>query len=87
MPTAPPLQLADYVAPRIEVELAFRLGAALPGPGVTAADVRAATEAVHPSFELVDSRIADWRITLTDTIADRASSAGYVIGDAADRGR
>jgi 2-keto-4-pentenoate hydratase len=73
----------DYIAPRIEVELAFRLGAALCGPGVSTEDVRAATEVVHPSFELVDSRIADWRITLTDTIADRASSAGYVVGDVA----
>ena len=71
----------EYIAPRIEVELAFRLGAALPGPDVSAADVRAATESVHPSFELVDSRIADWRIKLADTVADRASSAGYVIGD------
>jgi 2-keto-4-pentenoate hydratase len=77
------IDAGDYIAPRIEVELAFRLGSALPGPEVTADDVRAATEAVHPSFELVDSRIADWKITLVDTIADRASSGGYVIGDAA----
>jgi 2-oxopent-4-enoate hydratase len=77
------IDLADYIAPRIEVELAFRLGTALLGPGVTARHVRAATEAVHPSFELVDSRIADWKITLADTVADRASSGGYVIGNTA----
>ena len=70
-----------YIAPRIEVELAFRLGAALHGPQVTVADVRAATESVHPSFELVDSRIADWRIRLADTVADRGSAAGFVVGE------
>lgn len=74
---------ADYIAPRIEAELAFRLGAPLSGPGVTAAEVRAATEAVHPCFELVDCRIADWRITLVDTVADRGAAAGFVIGEAA----
>lgn len=72
----------DYLAPRIEVELAFRLGRPLAAAGVTADDVRAATDAVHPAFELVDSRIADWRITLADTVADRASSGGFVIGAA-----
>ena len=77
------IDLADYIAPRIEVELAFRLGAALEGPGITSDDVRAATEAIHPSFELVDSRIADWKITLADTVADRASSGGFVIGETA----
>lgn len=72
---------ADYIAPRIELELAFRLAAPLSGPDVTAADVRAATASVHPAIELVDSRIADWRITLPDTVADRASSAGYVLSE------
>jgi 2-keto-4-pentenoate hydratase len=77
------IDAGDYIAPRIEVELAFRLGADLPPRDVTSADVRAATAAVHPAFELVDSRIADWRITLVDTVADRGSSAAFVIGDAA----
>lgn len=69
-----------YIAPRVELELAFHLGAALHGPGVTVDDVRRATEAVQPAIELVDSRIADWRIRLADTIADGASSAGFVLG-------
>ncbi len=69
-----------YIAPRVELELAFHLGAPLHGPGVTVDDVRRSTEAVQPAIELVDSRIADWRIRLADTIADGASSAGFVLG-------
>lgn len=75
------LQRADFIAPRLELELAFRLGRSLAGPGVTTEDVRAATASVHPAIELVDSRIADWRITLADTVADNASSAGFVVGE------
>jgi 2-keto-4-pentenoate hydratase len=72
---------AMFIAPRIEPELAFRLHAGLPSHGVAEADVRAATETIHPAFELVDSRIIDWRISLTDTVADRASAAGFIIGE------
>ena len=71
-----------YIAPRIELEVAFILGADLRGPGVSAADVRAATAAIRPSLELVDSRVRDWRIRLADTVADAASSAAYVLGAA-----
>jgi len=75
------LAVGDYIAPRVELELAFTMGARLLGPGLTAEDVRAAVAVVHPAIELVDSRIADWRIRLADTVADRASSAGFVVGD------
>jgi 2-keto-4-pentenoate hydratase len=71
-----------YCYPRIEVEIAYVLGDTLPGEGCTEADVLAATEYLAPSFELIDSRIADWRIGLADTIADNASSAGVVLGAA-----
>ncbi|MEU9087103.1 2-keto-4-pentenoate hydratase [Streptomyces sp. NPDC048357] len=79
-----PVPVAAYCAPRIEVEVGFVLGADLPGEGCTEADVLAATERVVPALELIDSRIADWRISLADTIADNASSAGYVIGEGRD---
>ena len=69
----------SYVAPRVELELAFRLRERLIGPGVTADDVRRATAVVHPAIELVDSRIVDWRIRLADTVADNASSGAFVI--------
>lgn len=69
-----------FIAPRIEAEIAFRLRTSLRGPGVTVDDVLDATGEVLPSFELIDSRIADWRIALPDTIADSASSARFVVG-------
>ncbi|MEU8464098.1 2-keto-4-pentenoate hydratase [Streptomyces sp. NPDC029003] len=79
-----PVRAAAYCAPRIEVEVGFVLGADLPGEGCTEADVLAATERVVPALELIDSRIAHWRIGIADTIADNASSAGYVIGRGRD---
>ncbi|MER7721526.1 2-keto-4-pentenoate hydratase [Streptomyces flaveolus] len=76
-----PVPVSRYCRPRIEVEVGFVLGADLPGEDCTPADVLAATERVVPALELIDSRIRDWRIGLADTIADNASSAGYVIGE------
>lgn len=69
-----------YCAPRIEPEVGFVLERPLPGPGCTVADVLRATAFVVPALEIIDSRVADWRITLADTIADNASSAGVVVG-------
>lgn len=69
-----------FCQPRAEIEVAFVLGASLRGPGVTVADVLRATDYLLPSIEIVDSRIADWKITLVDTIADNASSAALVLG-------
>ena len=71
-----------YCYPRVEIEVGFVLGRDLPGAGCTEADVLAATEAFAPAIELIDSRIVDWRIGLADTIADNASSAGFVLGAA-----
>ncbi|MGD1252792.1 2-keto-4-pentenoate hydratase [Mycobacterium seoulense] len=70
-----------FCTPRAEPEVAFLLRAPLRGPGVTAAEVMAATEAVAAALEIVDSRIADWRITLADTVADNASSGAVVLGE------
>jgi 2-keto-4-pentenoate hydratase len=71
------------IAPRVELELAFTLADALTGPGATPEDVTAATATVQPAIEVVDSRIADWRITLGDTVADNASSGAFVVGGSA----
>jgi 2-keto-4-pentenoate hydratase len=72
---------ARFCAPRVEPEVAFFLREPLHGPGVTVDDVYAATEAMAPALEIVDSRIADWKLTLPDTIADNASSGAVVLGD------
>ena len=77
-----PIPAANYCYPRIEVEIGYVLGSALPGADCTEADVLAATEYIVPSLELIDSRIRDWRIKLADTIADNASSAGVILGEA-----
>ncbi len=75
-----PVDASRYLLPRVEVEVGFVLGADLPGEGCTVEDVLRATEYVVPAIELIDSRIADWKIGLCDTIADNASSAGLVLG-------
>ena len=70
------------IAPRAEAEIGFILKDSLKGPGVTAEDVIAATEAIVPCFEIVDSRIQDWKIGIVDTVADNASCGVYVLGEA-----
>jgi len=80
-----PIETAGYCYPRIEVEIGYLLGSALPGAGCTEADVLDATEYIVPSLELIDSRIRDWQIKLADTIADNASSAGVILGAARRR--
>src|SRR5699024_7992066 len=64
-----------------EVEVGFILGADIPPEGCSQAEAAEAIEWVVPSIELIDSRIRDWKITLPDTIADNASSCGYVVGE------
>ena len=71
-----------YLYPRVEVEVGFILADDLPGAGCTEDDVLAATAAFAPAIELIDTRIRDWQIKLCDTIADNASSAGWVLGQA-----
>ena len=66
--------------PKLEGEIAFRLGKPLRGPGVTMDDVLEATTELAVSAEIVDSRIADWRIKILDTIADNASFGAFAVG-------
>ena len=75
-----PVKADKYLYPRVEVEVGFILAHDLPGANCTEDDVLKATEALVPSIELIDTRIADWKIALCDTIADNASSAGFVLG-------
>jgi 2-oxopent-4-enoate/cis-2-oxohex-4-enoate hydratase len=75
-----PIDQLGLIQPRAEAEIAFMLSRPLVGPGVTTEDVLGATEAIAPCFEIVDSRIRDWRIGIVDTIADNASSGVFVLG-------
>lgn len=76
-----------FIAPRVEVELAFILGQPLQGPGVTLFDVLRAAEYVVPAIEIIDARIEQFdRETkaprkVFDTISDFAANAGIVLGD------
>ncbi|GJF03063.1 2-keto-4-pentenoate hydratase [Pseudonocardia sp. D17] len=79
-PEGEPLPVDALIAPRVEPELAFVLDQPLQGPGVTVADVLAATAFVLPALEIIDSRIEDWQIGIVDTVADNASSARVVLG-------
>lgn len=72
----------QLIQPRAEGEIAFILGEDLQGPGITAQDVLAATQAVAPCFEIVDSRIEKWQIRIQDTVADNASCGVFALGAA-----
>ena len=69
------------IQPRAEGEIGFRLKRDLVGPGITEQDVLDATESIMPCFEIVDSRIDDWKIKIQDTVADNASCGVFVLGD------
>ena len=71
----------QLIQAKSEGEIAFVLKHDLIGPGVTPADVLAATESVVACFEIVDSRISDWRIKIQDTVADNASCGIFVMGE------
>ncbi|OJX67064.1 MAG: 2-keto-4-pentenoate hydratase [Micrococcales bacterium 73-13] len=77
-----PIPAGRFIQPRVEPEIAFVLGRGLEGPGVTVADAIRAIDVAVASLEIIDSRIADWRITLPDTIADNASAGAVVLGTA-----
>ena len=71
---------SNMILPRAEAEIAFRLKSDLNGPNVTEDDVLKATGSVAACFEVVDSRVKDWKIKIQDTIADNASCGTMAIG-------
>ena len=75
------IDTSTLIQPKAEGEIAFILKKDLMGPGISNADVLAATECVMPCFEIVDSRIRDWKIKIQDTVADNASCGVFVLGD------
>lgn len=76
------LDPARRIQPKVEAEIALLLGADVHPEATSPEDILAAAEAVRPAIEIVDSRIADWKITFADTVADNGSSAFFVLGAA-----
>lgn len=68
------------IQPKVEAEIAFVIGRDLDDEQLTIADILRAVEFALPAIEIVDSRIAEWKIGILDTIADNASSGLYVLG-------
>ncbi len=87
------IPVKNFIAPRVEVELAFILKRELRGPGIAVEDVLAATDYVTPAIEIIDARIEQFdRHTkaprkVFDTISDNAANAGIVLGDIASDAR
>jgi 2-keto-4-pentenoate hydratase len=81
VPPGATLACSEFLQPRIEPEIAFWLKEDLRGPGISAEQVLKASRGVSAALELVDSRIANWRITLVDTIADDASSGCMIVSE------
>ena len=75
------ISMSSLIQPKAEGEIAFVLKKDLMGPGITSADVLAATEGVMACFEIVDSRIENWKIKIQNTVADNASCGVFVLGD------
>lgn len=74
------VEISDLLQPRVEAEVAFVLDADLPSAPITPIDVMRATAFVVPAIEIVDSRVANWDISILDTVADNASSGMFVAG-------
>jgi 2-keto-4-pentenoate hydratase len=74
------VDVSSMLSPKVEAEIGFVLSKDLVGPNVTYLDVLMATKYLVPTIEIIDSRIADWKIKLVDTVADNGSSAKVVVG-------
>jgi 2-keto-4-pentenoate hydratase len=74
-----PTPMSTLLQPRVEAEIAFVLGSDLDGE-IDDASIRRAIDHAVMALEIVDSRVANWDITVADTIADNASSGMYVLG-------
>ena len=69
------------IQPRAEAEIALVMGKDLDNPSAGPEDVRDAIDHACAAIEIVDSRIADWKVSFVDTVADNGSAAGFVLGD------
>lgn len=70
----------DVIQPKVEAEIAFVLGKDIDSDRIGVADILSAVDYAVASIEVVDSRVKDWNIRITDTIGDNASSSHFVLG-------
>ena len=75
------VSLGRFIQPKIEAEIVLIMGEQLRGPGVTVDDAQRAVRGAAAAMEIVDSRFADWRIKLADTVADMASNGAVAISE------
>lgn len=80
LPSGSELRRRDFLRPRVEAEIAFRLGRDLQGPALGRDVARSAVSDVFLAVEVIDTRFTDWRIRLADSVADNASCARVVTG-------
>ncbi|GAA1520823.1 hypothetical protein GCM10009677_62400 [Sphaerisporangium rubeum] len=80
LPTGSTLARCVLMQPRVEAEIAFRLGCDLVGPRVSVEEARAAAKEVFLALEVIDTRFTNWRITVAESVADNASCAWVVTG-------
>jgi 2-oxo-3-hexenedioate decarboxylase len=74
------VRTSELIHPRLEPELAFLMGERVQGPGATTAQVLAATRAVVPALEVIDSRYLNFKFRLADVVADNCSASRVVLG-------
>jgi len=74
------IEVGNLIAPRIEAEIVFVLGKDIDRPGLTMADLLGSIDYILPALEIVDSRVENWDIGITDTVADNASCGLFVLG-------
>lgn len=77
---SPEVTIGDMIHPKLEPEIAFVMGRDLEGPGIGAADVLAATKAVVPILEIVDSRYEKFQFRALDNTSDNSSAGKIVLG-------
>jgi 2-keto-4-pentenoate hydratase len=80
LPEGSSVDYTKFLQPKVEAELAFVMKHDLKGPGVHFLDVIRATDYIIPAFEIIDSRVRDWKIKIEDTVADNASFGALVLG-------
>jgi 2-oxo-3-hexenedioate decarboxylase len=80
VPDGGQVAMNELIHPKVEAEIAFVLGKDIEGPGITGAQVLAATDYVVPALEIIDSRYENFKFTLPDVIADNASSSRVIFG-------